>query len=407
MIPKNILDMMPSKFDRLVREGSWEGFGEEITGDEYKERVDRTRKKISDDGYDALLVFGDCYRMSNIRWLVDFRTIDGIFPHPMLLFLAPAENPVLFIPGSGIRAAHEESAMKYLGDDIREIRKDLLPFLRDYNRKKKLTKIGLGGATFCDLEIYNIIKTSLPDAEIQPCKIVEYFKSIKTEKEIRTMKRAGEVADKAAQMLYDILEDGITEKEAVSLVYASMFASGAHHIAFDMFVQSGSNLFSTYKRPTDKKITRGEMVMLDHGCRINDYCSDCARTFAFGNVPKEQRELMEAVNRVFEHGLINIKAGITAKEAAAILRESFGEELWKYVASESRIGPHGTGMDPEEELPMIGLESNDVLTENQTLAFALGVIKEGVTGVRTEDPVVVRKNGLEPLSNFPRNNYKE
>ncbi|MHB8276184.1 MAG: M24 family metallopeptidase [Candidatus Humimicrobiaceae bacterium] len=408
MISERLKELLPAKFNKLIREGTWEGYGEEITGDDYKERVARTQKKVAGEGYDALLVFGDCYRMSNIRWLVDYRTIDGIYPQPELIFLTPKENPVLFIPGSEIRSAHEESAMKYLGDDIREIRKDLGGFLKEYNKKKPLKNVALSGSTFCDLEIYNIFREALPDSSIKPCQIVEYFKSIKTEKEIRTMKRAGQVADYGSQMLYDCLEEGITEKELQSLVYASMFASGAHCIAFDIMIQSGSNLFSLFKRPTDRKITSGEMVMMDHGCRINGYCSDSARTFAFGNVPKEQRELMEALNEAFEIGLENIKAGITGGDADAILRKAFGDKLSKYVVSPSagRIGPHGTGMDPEEELPIIGPDSKDVLVEGQTFAYELSVIKDGLTGVRTEDPVVVRKDGLEAMTNFPRNNYK-
>ncbi|MGA2479615.1 MAG: Xaa-Pro peptidase family protein [Spirochaetia bacterium] len=399
---------MPAKFDQLVRQGTWDSFGEEISGAEYKERVGRAQKKLSDDGLDALLVWGDCYRMSNARWLVNYRTIDGIYPQPMLVFLGQKGNPVFFIPSSEIRSAHEESAMKYLGDDIREIRKDLPGFLKEQNAGKKLKKVGLCGYTFCDLEIYSIIKGALPDSDIQPSKIIEYYKSIKTEKELRTMRRAGFVADCGAQMLYDVLEDGITENEAQSLVYAAMFASGAHNIAFDIMIQAGENLFSLFKRPTDRKISRGEMVMMDHGCRINGYCSDTARTIVFGNVAKEKVELLEALNKAYEYGLTHIKAGITGRDADAILREAFGKELSKFVVSPSagRIGPHGTGMDPEEEMPIIGPDSDDVLAENQTFAYELSVIKDGLVGVRTEDPVVVRKDGLEPFTNFPRFSQK-
>jgi Xaa-Pro aminopeptidase len=409
MISQKLKDFLVPKFGTLINESKWEGAGEEITGDEYKERVSRTINKMSDDGFDALLVFGDCYRMSNVRWLADYRTIDGVFPQPMLVFLSQGANPVLFIPSSEIRSAHEESAMKYHGDDIREIRHELGDFLKDYDKKKKLKKVGLCGYNFCDLEIYKIIESSLPDTKIEKSMIVEYFKSIKTEKELRVMRRAGEVADKGAQMLYDVLEDGITEKEAQSLVYAAMFASGAHGIAYDIMIQSGPNLYSLFKRPTDYRITRGNMVMMDHGCRINGYCSDSARTIAFGNVPKEHLKLMEAWNRVFDVGLVNIKAGMTGHEADQLLREAMKKEkVLKGVVSPSagRIGPHGTGMDPEEELPIIGTGSKDVLVENQTFAYELSCIVDGVTGVRTEDPVAVRKDGLDALTNYDRNIYK-
>jgi Xaa-Pro aminopeptidase len=219
------------------------------------------------------------------------------------------------------------------------------------------------------------------------------------------MRRAGEVADKGAQMLWDILDDGITEKEAQSLVYAAMFASGAHGIAFDIMVSSGEKLMGLFRRPTDRRITRGDMVMMDHGCRINGYCSDSARTIPFGNVDPEYVDLLLAFNRVFEHGLVNIKAGMTGHDADQVIREALRKEkLEKYMISPSagRLGPHGTGMDPEEELPIIGTGSKDVLAVGQTFAYELSAIVEGKTQVRTEDPVAVQKDGMEALTNFPR-----
>ncbi len=410
MISKKTREMLPAKFNTIINESIWDGFGEEITGADYRERTERTKKKIAEEGLDALLVFGDCYRMSNVRWLVDYRTIDGIYPQPEIVFISPDHDPVFFLPDSQIRSAHEESAMKYLGDDIREIRGELSKFLKEYNQKRPLKKVGLCGFTFCDLETFLEIKKGIPDADIKQSTIIEYFKSIKTEKELRTMRRAGKVADIGAQMLYDIIDEGITEKEAQSLVYAAMFASGGHGIAFDIMVQTGDNLLSLFKRPTDKPILKGNMVMMDHGIRINGYCSDSARTIIYGDVPKAHIELLEKLNKVFETGLVNIKAGMTGSEADAVIREAAKKEgITQFLVSpsEGRLGPHGTGMDPEEEMPLIGPDSNDVLVENQTFAYELSAIDENMIGVRTEDPIVIHKDGMEPLTNFPRFSIKE
>lgn len=410
MICKKTRDMLPGKFATLLNESIWDGFGETITPDEYKERVERVKTRIEEEGLDAMLVFGDCYRMSNIRWLVNYRTIDGVYPQPEIVFIAPGSDPVFFLPDSQIRAAHEESMMKYMGDDIREIRGELSKFLKDYNAKKPLKKVGVGGYAYLDLEIWDEIKRGIPDADLKENMMIEYFKSVKNEKELRTMRRAGKVADIGAQMLYDIMEDGLTEKEAQSLVYASMFASGAHAIAFDIMVQTGDNLLSLFKRPTDKQIARGNIVMMDHGCRINDYCSDSARTYIFGNVEKKKIELLEKLNRVFEAGLTQICAGMTGREADAIIRAAADKEgITQFIVSpsEGRLGPHGTGMDPEEARPIIGPDSDDVLVENQTFAYELSAIDEDLVGVRTEDPIVVHKDGMEPLTNFPRISFKD
>ena len=408
MISQKTREMLPGKYEQLIKESIWDGFGETLTPEDYKARHEKVKAKIEEEGLDCLLVFGDCYRMSPIRWLVDYRTIDGVYPQPEIVYIAPGENPVFFLPDSQIRAAHEESMMKYFGDDIREIRGGLSQFLAERNAKKPLKKVALSGYTFCDLEIWNEIRKGIPDADIRQSSMIEAFKSVKNEKEIRTMRRAGRVADIGAQMLYDVLDDGITEKEAQSLVYSAMFASGAHAIAFDIMVQTGDNLLSLFKRPTDKPITRGNIVMMDHGCRINDYCPDSARTYIFGDVEKEKVEVLEKLNIVFEKGLTEICAGMTGDEAAKIVMgEAQKQGIADYIEcpSSGRIGPHGTGMDPEEAYPIIGFGSNDVLEEGMTFAYELSVINDFI-GVRTEDPVVVRKTGLDPLTVFPRICFK-
>jgi Xaa-Pro aminopeptidase len=101
---------------------------------------------------------------------------------------------------------------------------------------------------------------------------------------------------------------------------------------------------------------------------------------------------------------------MTGREADAVIREAAKKEnITEFLVSpsEGRLGPHGTGMDPEEEMPLIGPDSDDILVEGQTFAYELSAIDENLIGVRTEDPIVVHKDGMEPLTNFPRISYKD
>jgi len=410
MISQAALKWIPERFERLVRYGEFKEFGETIPVELYKERIQRAKERLVADGLDALIVFGDCYRMSNIRWLVNYRTIDGVYPQPMLLYLTADRDPVFFLPMSEIPSAHEESIMDHVGGDIREIRSDWAPFLKERAQQDKPKNIGISGYTFMDLEFYPPIAAAFGDATVGPAHSIENLKSKKNEAEINSMRRAARVCGAGIEMLLDLLRDseGITEKEAASLVYAAMFAHGGHGIAFDIMIQSGENTGVLFKRPTDRPIRRGELVMMDYGIRVNDYASDNARTVAYGNVTKEQRELMEACTRGYEVGLRNIKAGMTGIEADRVIRGAYQKEgLDEYFVapSEGRTGAHATGMDPEEEIPEIGPGVTNVLEEGQTFAYELSLIKPGVGGVRTEDQVVVRTDGLEPFHTFERYLY--
>ncbi|WP_338787352.1 Xaa-Pro peptidase family protein [Metabacillus sp. FJAT-53654] len=407
MISEAALKWLPGRFEKLIRYGEFQGPGETITNEEYKARVEIAKQKIVDEGLDALIVFGDCYRMSNIRWLVNYRTIDGVYPQPMLMYLVPDRDPVFFLPSSEIPSAHGSSAMCVLGGDIREIRSEWAPFLKERAAKDKPKKIGISGYTFMDLEFWFPINDAFGDADVQRSTIIEQLKSVKNEAEIASMKRAARVSNAGIQMLMDLLRDseGITELEATSLVYAAMFANGGHAIAYDIMIQAGEHTDVLFKRPTERPIRRGELVMMDYGIRVNDYASDNARTICYGNVSDEAKRLMEACSLGYEECLQKIYAGMTGIEADRVIREAFrkhGVDEYLVEVSEGRTGAHATGMDPEEDIPEIGPGCANVLEEGQTFAYELSLIVPGIGGVRTEDQVVVRKNGLEPLHTFNR-----
>lgn len=411
MISEAALKWIPDRLGRFVRYGEFREAGETISIDDYQERLRRAKQAISDEGLDALIVYGDCYRMSNIRWLVNYRTIDGVYPQPMLLYLTPDTDPVFFLPMSEIPSAHEESTMDHMGGDIREIRADWAPFLKERAANDNPQRVGICGWRIMDHEFYPAIAEAFGD-RAERSMILEYLKSKKNEAELQSMRRAGRVSAAGIEMLCDLLRDseGVTEKEATSLVYAAMFAAGGHAIAYDIMIQSGDNTGVLFKRPTDRVIRRGELVMMDYGVRVNDYASDNARTIVYGSVADEQRFLMEACSRVYEAGLSEIKAGMTGIEADAVLRRLFaaeGVEEWLVAPSDGRTGAHATGMDPEEDIPEIGNKVENVLEEGQTFAYELSLIKPGVGGVRTEDQVVVRAGGLEPLHHFNRFLYVE
>lgn len=99
-----------------------------------------------------------------------------------------------------------------------------------------------------------------------------------------------------------------------------------------------------------------------------------------------------------------LKPGMTGKEADVAANEVMKNAGYVHFAGEGRGCAHSTGMDPEEEIPTIGPDSDDVLKENQTFCFEITLCEPGVGGTRVEDTVVLRGDGPESLTNFPRRN---
>ena len=65
-----------------------------IPESEYRDRVARTQEAMRREGFDLLLAWSDCYRMSNVRWLANYRAFDGVIPYSALVLVAPRGEPI-------------------------------------------------------------------------------------------------------------------------------------------------------------------------------------------------------------------------------------------------------------------------------------------------------------------------
>lgn len=376
---------------------------QDIPVSEYRERLARTKEAMKLEGLDALLVYSDSARLSNVRWLANYRAFDGVFPYPAMVFVPLVGDPILFAEGSLVGYAEDKTWF----DDTRGIRQELGNVIRAFAAKHPGARIGLSGAKYCALEFYERIMDNIGSCHLVKTMLIENLKSVKSEREIRNMKVAGELADMGLWKIKELLESekNLTEREICRQAMAEMFRLGADTKSFDIMLQSGCNAekwFLAY--PTDKIVKRGELLLIDIGVRYNDYSSDMARGVCFGEMTDEQNRLYETVLKAWEAGVAALKPGMTGKEADIAANEIMSAEGYDHSAGEGRGCAHATGMDPEEEIPTIGPNSDDVLKENQTFCFEITLLEPGVGGTRCEDTIVLRKDGAESLTNFPKYN---
>lgn len=377
---------------------------QDIPLSEYKERLAKTRKEMSKRGLDGLIVYSDAARMSNVRWLANYRAFDGVFPYPAMVFVPADGDPILFAEGSMVGYAKDETWF----NDTRGVRQELGNVIKDFTSKHPGSKIGLSGAKYCALEFYEQIMANMDSRSVlEKTMLIEQLKSVKSEREIRNMKVAGELADRGIWKIKELLAtEGLTEREVARQAYAEMFANGADTVSFDIMVQSGSNAYDYFlARPTDKIIKKGEIILVDIGCRFNGYSSDMARGIGYGPMSSKQEKLINTCLEAWTAGMANLRPGMTGAEADVVANEVIMKAGYTHSAGEGRGCAHATGMDPEEEIPTIGPGSQDILMVNQTLCFEITLLEPGVGGTRIEDTVVLRADGPESLTNFPRTNF--
>ncbi|SFN61175.1 M24 family metallopeptidase [Mycetocola miduiensis] len=371
---------------------------QDITVDEYRGRVAKTQAKMSEEGYDLLLAWSDSYRMSNVRWLANYRAFDGVFPYPAMVVLPQKGDPILLAEGSLVSYAQDCTWM----NDVRGIRQQLANVLREYAASGTVRTVAIAGYKYLAAEFLDIIKASLPDSiEIVPTGFLDYFKSIKSEAEIRNMAVAGRLADIGIEAVRQNTYEGVSERELARAAYAAMYANGADTSSFDIMVQTGENSANYFlAHPTDRKLQHGETILIDMGCRYNGYSSDMARGVSFGPVSRDAQRMQETCLEAWQAGYDALRVGMTGEEADVAADDIIRAAGYSHSAGEGRGCAHGTGMDPEEEGPVIGPGSDWVLTANQSFAFEVTLLLPGIGGTRIEDVVILREEGAQSLTHY-------
>jgi Xaa-Pro aminopeptidase len=138
---------------------------------------------------------------------------------------------------------------------------------------------------------------------------------------------------------------------------------------------------------------------VDWGARLEGYRSDCTRTLSTGELPQVLREIYDICLESQLAAIDGIKPGMTGVQADGIARKviadaGYGENFGHGLG-------HGVGIDIHEA-PRLSVESPDTLQVGNVITIEPGIYLPGIGGVRIEDLAVVREDGVELLTSFPK-----
>jgi Xaa-Pro aminopeptidase len=140
-------------------------------------------------------------------------------------------------------------------------------------------------------------------------------------------------------------------------------------------------------------------VIVDFGCVVDGYCSDCTRTLATGPLDDKAASIYEAVLEAQNTALANVRGGIGTRELDATARQVLsGHGFSDYFGH--GLG-HGVGLEVHEA-PRLAFSSEGQLCAGNVVTVEPGVYVPGECGVRIEDLVAVTETGCEVLSQFPK-----
>jgi Xaa-Pro aminopeptidase len=221
----------------------------------------------------------------------------------------------------------------------------------------------------------------------------------KDSSEVRLLKKAIAIAERALLQGLHLIKPGMSERELAQEIEFEMRRLGADSIAFDTIVASGPRGALPHGKASEKKLKRGDLIVIDFGARFNGYHSDETCTVSLGRPSSEQRKVYSIVEEAHDRAISSIRPGAAYREIDSIARQHIERQGYG-----SRFGHglgHGVGLAVHEE-PRISFDSSGVAEKGMVFTIEPGIYVPKWGGVRIEDMVLVKQGQCEVLTGIDK-----
>lgn len=230
---------------------------------------------------------------------------------------------------------------------------------------------------------------------------------IKSDDEIEILRSASKFGALGFERVAKFIsENGLNLKE-FELFFNSqniLKNSGNLGLSFEPIIAINENAAKAHALPSDKRLTNGDLILVDAGVKFKRYCSDRTRTACYDNglnfskdqtfKSAKQNEIYEIVKEAQSLAIKAVKPGVMACEIDSVARDFIKKAGYEKEFFHST--GHGVGLDIHE-LPNINRRDKTILEKGMVFSIEPGIYLESEFGVRIEDVVVVSENGCEVL----------
>ena len=229
---------------------------------------------------------------------------------------------------------------------------------------------------------------------------IHQFRGAKEEWELDRMRKAQDIADKAFSEILTRIKAGMTEKELQAEIVYCLLKNGADGPSFSPIVVSGPNTSLPHGVAGDRVIREGDFVTMDFGALYMGYCSDMTRTVAIGYATEEMEKVYNTVLAAQLAGIAASKAGMIGKDVDNAARKVIEDAGYGQYFGHGY--GHSVGLEIHEK-PNCGRYSEDIMVENCVASAEPGIYMPGKFGVRIEDCVIYKPDGVENITHSPKN----
>ncbi|MDA8089805.1 MAG: Xaa-Pro peptidase family protein [Nitrospiraceae bacterium] len=237
---------------------------------------------------------------------------------------------------------------------------------------------------------------------------VERLRVSKDDYEIMCIKGAVARAEEAFEKIKTHIRAGVTEKALATRLEEALLRGGSSKLPFPAIVASGANSAIPHARPSQRRMSQGDLVVMDWGGEYEGYFSDMTRTFLLkgaGERIAEKRKIYRTVLEAQRNAIDFVtRNGGAAKKPKDI------DNSARYVIKQAGYGElfghgtgHGVGLEIHEQ-PGLSPRSTDnkPLPKGAVITIEPGIYVPGLGGVRIEDMVCLAPGNPEVLTRLPK-----
>jgi Xaa-Pro dipeptidase len=216
----------------------------------------------------------------------------------------------------------------------------------------------------------------------------------KSAAEIALMQRAKDMTLEVHKAAASILREGITTAEVTAFIDRAHRKAGASGSCFCIVLFGEASAYP-HGVNYEQELKKGDVVLIDTGCKFKDYISDITRTYVFGEPTERQRAVWNAEKAAqqaaFEAAQLGVPCGDVDRAARASLQAAGFGPGYALPGLPHRTG-HGIGMDIHEWPYLVGSDDTP-LDVGMCFSNEPMICVPGEFGIRHEDHFYMTEKG--------------
>ena len=241
------------------------------------------------------------------------------------------------------------------------------------------------------------LKSAMPEATFtRAFALFERVRAVKTAGEIEILRQAARNTERAIDAALKVAGEGVTEREMLRAFNVCLAQNDTAPVTGCIGFGTRSALSNV--QPSERALTRGDLIRFDVGGRYRHYRSDMARGASFGEPSAKAAKYYTAVEKGVLSAYDVIKPGLKVAELFNHVVDTVRREGISHF-KRSHIG-HGIGVDGYDP-PNISDSSGEVLEENMVVCIETPYYELGFAGLQVEDMVLVANGGAQSLMTLP------